>query len=166
MVAFVDKHSSSEIRRILLDLRKDLDSEHRVYNIYSKISSCNKNSSGSASTASYVGLQRNVLRTIERIKETCQYIIFREARENNFESVDLHHLQLDESMDVLRIIIDLLTKRLESSGRSYCNLDIITGKGLHSKHRAVLYPEVQRLLREEGYKVSGGDGKIRLTVQI
>ena len=69
-------------------------------------------------------------------------------------------------LDVLRIIIDLLTKRLESSGRSYCNLDIITGKGLHSKHRAVLYPEVQRLLREEGYKVSGGDGKIRLTVQI
>ena len=90
------------------------------------------------------------------------FVIFQNAREENFKKVDLHHLHVDESEELLFLIFNHIRNSYMANNRhTVFQIEIITGKGRHSKNGAVLMPYLTQSLKEQGHKIlSAKDGKI------
>ena len=88
-------------------------------------------------------------------------IAFLDLKEDGFHKVDMHHLHLDEAEELLFILFNYLRSSPSRTNKQSIQIEIITGKGLHSKNGAVLMPYLSQSLREQGHKViSAKDGKI------
>jgi DNA-nicking Smr family endonuclease len=107
-------------------------------------------------------LRKNAELKIEELKHMCMYIVYKRAKLTNFASVDLHYLYLDEAEEVLFIILEEIRHSFtQTSRKGHFSIEIITGKGLHSKNGAVLFPKIQASLRQQGHHiVSAKEGKI------
>ncbi len=112
--------------------------------------------------SSFSMLRKNAERKIEDLKHLCMYIVYKRAKLTNLTSVDLHYLYLDEAEEVLFMIFEEVRHTFtQTSKKGYSTIEIITGKGLHSKNGAVLFPRIQASLRQQGHHVvSAKEGKI------
>lgn len=82
------------------------------------------------------------------------FIIFQNAKENDFRTVDLHHLYKDEAEELLFLIIECIKNGHLANRKGAFELSIITGRGVHSKNGAVLMPHVVGFLKQQGYVLS------------
>ncbi len=67
-------------------------------------------------------------------------------------------MNLKEAEDLLYIIIEEKKHAETDQDRV---LKIITGKGKHSKQGPILFPEIQKILKEQGHQIlKAGEGRI------
>lgn len=90
------------------------------------------------------------------------FVVFQNSKEANFLKVDLHHLHLDESEEVLFLIFEFIRNSLPGTYRSgVFQIEIVTGKGIHSKNGAVLLPYLMSSLKQQGHFIcSSTEGRI------
>lgn len=112
-------------------------------------------------------MRKNAEKTIEYLKKKSVFIIFQNSREIGFRKVDLHHLHVDESEELLFVIFESIRNGYYCSNRQHVfQVEIITGKGKHSKNGAVLLPYLLQSLKEQGHKIcSSAEGKILCNVR-
>jgi DNA-nicking Smr family endonuclease len=85
-------------------------------------------------------------------KEESIAIVLDMCRRTNFEKVDLHGLYLEEAEEVVMMVMQEVRERvrrstnIKNSRGGGKNLEIVTGKGLHSKGKAVLFPKIKAYL--------------------
>lgn len=103
---------------------------------------------------------------ISTLKRKSMYITYRLAELTNFKKVDLHGLTLEESQEVVILVIDQILRSLSRSNSKRYDLEIVTGKGLHSDGDPVLHPRIKEFLQKEGYKPksSKDEGKIEVAI--
>lgn len=153
----VDAYHTHELDKHLSEVRKEL---HDCYKYYSVTSKCayNIRLNPAKYNSSFDSLKKHLSKKIEYLKELEQYIVFKRSKDRDFEAIDLHYLFLDEAIQVLYTTIEVVRQRIEKRGQGSAQLEVITGKGKHSKEKAVLFPEVLKSLKENGYKVTTGEG--------
>lgn len=164
-VNLVDKVDYEELNNLIMDIRRDLEENFKLYSIYGKCASASKTSMSAANLSSFTCLMKNSIKNIEHLKEVSQYIVFRKSQETGFAKIDLHNLFLDEAIQVLYTVIDVIRQRISKRSESALMLEVITGKGRHSKNKAILYPEILKSLRENNFKVTPAEGKLMLLIQ-
>ncbi len=72
------------------------------------------------------------------------YLLYWICKEDGFSSIDLHYLYKEEALDFLEFLFLLIKGYLGESGKTKKIVEIITGKGNHSKNNvAVLFPSVK-----------------------
>lgn len=105
---------------------------------------------------------------ISLLKKQSVYIVYQIASLYNFQKVDLHGLTLQESQEVVITILDQIMRQITSRNLRKFNVEIITGKGLHSQGEAVLHPRIKQFLTEQGYlvKPSKDEGKLDVTIRV
>lgn len=162
----VEFSSSLDFNILMHENNKDLENEYQLFSIYNKFLSNAKSSNNAGYISSYSSLRRASAKTIEYLRERAMYIAFRAALECKFKKVDLHYLYLEDAIKTLQIIIEYIKENSGSLERSIFSLEVVTGKGIHSKHCAVLYPEVQKYLKECGHRVVPGEGKLAVGVRL
>jgi DNA-nicking Smr family endonuclease len=113
-------------------------------------------------------LKKSAERKINNLKHLSMYIVYKRSKANNFKIVDLHYLYLDEAEEVLFIIFEEVRHNfIQTSKKGYFEIEIITGKGIHSKNGAVLFPKISASLRQQGHQIiSSKEGKIRCNVKL
>ena len=93
-------------------------------------------------------------------------IAFIDSKETCFRKVDLHHLHLDEAEELLFVLFNYVRRSLMNVNKQTFQMEIVTGKGLHSKNGAVLMPYLVQSLREQGHKVvSAKEGRILCNIK-
>lgn len=110
--------------------------------------------------------------TIDKHKEESIAIILDLCRRTDFEKVDLHGLYLEEAEEVVMMVLKEVREHIRrsmnvknSSGHKGKWLEIVTGKGLHSKKGAVLQPKIKDYLLNQGYKIKPENGRILVHVK-
>ena len=104
-------------------------------------------------------------------KEESIAIVLDMCRRTNFEKVDLHGLYLEEAEEVVMMVMQEVRERvrrstnIKNSRGGGKNLEIVTGKGLHSKGKAVLFPKIKAYLESQGYKVKADRGRLMVNVK-
>jgi len=115
-------------------------------------------SEAKSSSLKSVEVQADLSLDIEALQEESIYQAFKISKLMNFSKVDLHLMFSDEAIDLLTHIIAVLKER---GGE----IEIITGRGNHSKKgRPVLFPKICEFLRKQGYHFyeANGNGMIVL----
>ena len=88
-------------------------------------------------------------------------IAFIDSKETGFQKIDLHHLHLDEAEELLFVLFNFVRSSLINVNKQTFEMEIVTGKGLHSQNGAVLMPYLVQTLKEQGHKVvSAKEGRI------
>lgn len=103
-------------------------------------------------------------------KEESIAIILDLCRRTDFEKVDLHGLYLEEAEEVVMMVLQEVRERVRRGGNRGSGyggkmLEIVTGKGLHSKGQAVLFPKIRAYLETLGYKVKADRGRLIVNVK-
>lgn len=80
----------------------------------------------------------------------------------------MHYLFLDEAEEALYIVINMIRESMVSiSKKGYFKLEIIVGKGLHSKGSPVLSPNIKRWVENNGHRIiAAGEGKIIADIKV
>ena len=73
---------------------------------------------------------------------------------------------MDEAEEVVMIILDKLTKLMMASANNFRTIEIVTGRGSHSKGDAVLFPKISQYLKNQGYGVQASSCRGRLTCTV
>lgn len=104
---------------------------------------------------------------ISLLKKQSVFVVYQVAALHGFAKVDLHHLTLQEAHEVVITVLDQLMRRLTRGNQKKFNVEVITGKGLHSQGEAVLHPRIKQFLLEQGYQVksSKDEGKLDVVVK-
>ena len=151
---------------LMQENNRDLENECRLFSIYNRFLSHAKSSNSLDYVSSYSSLRKSSSKAIEYLKERAIYIAFKAAEETGFKKLDLHYLYLEDALTALQIVIDQIRHQFSHLDRNNFLLEVVTGKGIHSRHYAVLYPEVQSHLRKQGYRVIPAEGKMTVYVTL
>lgn len=96
------------------------------------------------------------------------FIVYQNSKERNFSSVDLHFLYKDEAEELLFLLFESVKNSyLANKGKSSFEIEIITGKGKHSRNGAVLMPHLLPILEEQGNKIlHRAEGRIVCSIRL
>ena len=112
-------------------------------------------------------LKRRTESDIETLKYQSIFIVYKKAKAKGFKTVDLHYLFLDEAFETLYIIINAIRNLVvEQTKSGHFKLEIITGKGRHSRGDAVLFPKIMDWLKTTEHSAKGGEGRIYANIKI
>lgn len=105
---------------------------------------------------------------ISLLRKQSVFIVYKIAQMYGFKRVDLHGLSLQESQEVVITILDQIMRMLTTSNQKRFDMEVITGKGLHSQGEAVLHPRIKEFLVSQNYlaKSSNDNGKIDVTIRV
>ncbi len=147
-----------------LRIRRELRDNQKIYQKCSeKISGMSKKD-----TSGLTMFRNDTDLRISLLKKQSVYIVYQIASLYGFQKVDLHGLTLQESQEVVITILDQIMRQITSRNLRKFNVEIITGKGLHSQGEAVLHPRIKQFLVEQGYlvKPSKDEGKLDVTIRV
>lgn len=90
------------------------------------------------------------------------YVVYEKSKQLDFRSVDLHYLFLDEAEEALYIVINAIKNSLVSTTKKgYFKIEVIVGKGIHSRGAPILFPNIKRWLENNGHRIiSAAEGRI------
>ena len=144
-------------------IRRELKDQQKIYQKCSeKLSSITKKDSGGLTL-----FKTDTDIKISLLRKQSVFIVYQISKQNGFSRVDLHGLSLQESQETVITILDQIMRHLTSSNAKKFNIEIITGKGLHSQGEAVLHPRIKEFLISQGYqaKSSSDNGKIDVIIK-
>ena len=144
-----------------LRIRRELRENQKIYQKCSEKMGINKKDSGLSMFRNDTDLK------ISLLKKQSVFIVYQMSRMYNFHKVDLHGLTLQESQEVVITVLDQIMRQITSQNLKRFNVEIITGKGLHSQGEAILHPRIKEFLIDQGYAVkpSKDDGKLDVTIK-
>ena len=146
-----------------LRIRRELRDHQKIYQ------KCSEKLSGMSKkdTASLSMFRNDTDMRISLLKKQSVFIVYQIARMYNFQKVDLHGLTLQEAQEAIITVLDQIMRQITSNNLRKFNVEVITGKGLHSQGEAVLHPRIKQFLAEQGYlvKSSKDEGKLDVTIK-
>jgi hypothetical protein len=160
--------SRHDLDREFRDTRSDLQNQSKMYYYFSKCNSDAIRTSKHSCARGFGNLRKTAELKLNDLRQKSIEIVYLKSKQAGFEKVDLHGLYLDEAEEVVMIVLDKLAKMMLSGGGKYRSIEIITGRGSHSKGDAVLFPKISQYLKSQGHGVVGSrcGGKVTCTVRL
>lgn len=113
-------------------------------------------------------MKKKVEKNIERLRYQSIYVVYEKSRQREFRVIDLHYLFLDEAEEAIYIVINAIKNAMVSiTKKGYFKLEVIVGKGMHSKGMPVLFPNIKRWLENNEHRIiAAGEGKILADIKV
>lgn len=153
----------------LMKVRSDLENISKMYYFYSRCSAEASKYSKHSQAQNFVYLRKKAEMKLSDLRQTSMFIVYQKCKLTKFQKCDQHGLYLEEAEECIMILLDKITKLLMTTGgKSFWDIEIITGRGTHSKGDPVLFPKISAYLRSQRYDVkpSPDKGRILCTVRL
>ena len=169
----ISMQSHDELEMRFQNLRAQIQELQKLYYHYS-LQVSKYNLKKDFSKVSSLDIQRKgYSETIDTYKQESVAICLDLCRRTDFEKVDLHGLYLEEAEELVMMVLREVKERIRRNLNSHNSgangvgkqLEIVTGKGIHSQGKAVLLPKIKEYLEKMGHKVGVDKGRLLIRVK-
>jgi len=95
----------------------------------------------------------NAIQEIEMLRAMTRNIVLEICSRKDYKYLDLHGLTGEEAKEITIYVLNLVKEKLKADKASETLVEIVTGKGIHSRGgRAVILPKIEKLLQTRGYE--------------